>query len=101
METTISTVIERDSVAPPRRRSGRFFYRGIAIAAILTVFAGFARTYFLKAWTGAPALPLLIHVHGLVFSLWLLLFLGQTILVARRRMGWHRRLGVVGGRWRP
>lgn len=79
------------------RRRERLFYVGMAVAILVTVFAGFSRSYFLKAHFGTPELSLLLHVHGLVFTSWILLFLGQTTLVAARRTDIHRRLGVFGG----
>lgn len=83
-------------------RRDRRFFTGMALAALLTVFAGFAPSYYLKAAFGRPAIsglqPLspLLHVHGLVFTGWIVLFLVQTRLIAARRVGLHRRLGVAG-----
>jgi hypothetical protein len=78
------------------RRRERLFYVGMALAILITVFAGFSRSYFLKAQFGTPPLSLLLHVHGLVFTSWILLFLIQTTLIAARRKDIHRRLGVFG-----
>jgi hypothetical protein len=78
------------------KRRTRRFYVGMAIAILITVFAGFSRTYFLKAQFGTPELSLLLHIHGLVFTGWVLFFLSQTTLVAARRTDIHRRLGVAG-----
>lgn len=81
----------------------RVFYSGMAIVMALTVFAGFAPSYYLR-WladgpattvSGAPVTPL-IHLHGALFSAWVALFLVQTALVAKRRVRLHRRLGVAG-----
>lgn len=72
------------------------FYTWVAVAAALIVFAGFARTYYLKELFGTRSLPLLLHVHGLVMTLWFVLFLVQVRLVAARRTDLHRRLGVIG-----
>jgi hypothetical protein len=66
-------------------------------AAIVTVLAGFGETYYFQPITGAPRLPLLIHLHGLVFSAWMALLLAQTILVAAGRVDVHRRFGAAGG----
>ena len=44
-----------------------------------------------------PSLPPLVHVHGALFSGWILLFLVQTTLVATRRTDLHRKLGIGGG----
>jgi hypothetical protein len=35
-------------------------------------------------------------VHGAVFTAWVLLFVVQTTLVARRQLATHRRLGLLG-----
>ena len=66
----------------------------IGVAAI--VFAGFARTYFLRPLFFRAPLPLLLHVHGAVITSWILLFFTQTCLIAAHRVDWHRRLGIVG-----
>ena len=83
------------SVIGTRRRSRRF-YVGVAVAIGITVFAGFSRSYFLKSYYGTPELSLLLHVHGFVFTSWVLLFLAQTTLVAIDRPDLHRKLGVGG-----
>jgi hypothetical protein len=56
---------------------------------------GFARTYYFKELFGTRALPLALHVHGLVMSAWLIVFIAQTWLIALQRVAWHRRLGVL------
>ena len=47
---------------PESRRSSALqgLYRWAAIVAALVVFAGFAQTYYLKAWFGTPTLPTLV-----------------------------------------
>src|SRR5687767_15519245 len=82
------------------------FFPGMAVAAAATVFFGFAPTYYLKSFTHtavyptglpvSPSLPALVHVHALVFTAWILLFLVQTALIAADRPRLHRRLGVAG-----
>jgi hypothetical protein len=78
------------------RRRTRRFYVGMAIAITITVFAGFSRSYFLKSWYGTPELSRLLHVHGLVFTAWVLFFLSQAVLVATGRTYLHRRMGIGG-----
>ena len=57
------------------KRRERLFYTGMAVAFMITVFAGFAPTYFLRPYFDArPLLPLL-HLHGFVFTSWIVLFL--------------------------
>ena len=76
---------------------GRWFYVGFAVLAAAVVFEGFERTYYLKNIFGTPSLPLLLHIHGIVFTLWLVLFAAQVLLVNVRRTDVHRRLGAAGG----
>lgn len=79
------------------RRRERLFYVGISVVVAATVFAGFAPTYFLKSYFGSPPLTPLLHLHGLVFTSWIVLLLAQTTLVAANRTDLHRRLGILGG----
>ena len=76
----------------------------MAIGMALTVFAGFAPTFYLRpafsnrpTITGATSLTTLAQIHGVVFTLWVILFIVQTALVARQRLATHRRLGIAGG----
>jgi hypothetical protein len=74
----------------------RFFYTGMAIAAAVAVFVGFAPTYFLRPYFQATSLAPILRLHGLVFTAWILLLLTQTSLVAAHRTDLHRRLGFAG-----
>jgi hypothetical protein len=82
----------------------RVFYGSIAVALALTVVVGFGPTYFFPIFTrspqstltGGPVAPL-VHVHAALFSAWVLLFIGQTTLVAQSKLAVHRRLGIAGG----
>jgi hypothetical protein len=76
--------------------SDRRFYRWAAAALVLIVFVGFARSFYLRAEFGRQALPLSLHLHGVVLTWWFMLFFVQTYLVAARRVDLHRRLGVFG-----
>jgi hypothetical protein len=90
---------------PVSRRTGGFFV-AMAIAAMLTVLLGFSPSYYLRSVTGATryptglpislSLPPLIHLHAIVFSAWIFLFLAQSTLVAAGRTDIHRRLGLAG-----
>ena len=79
------------------KRRERLFYTGMAVAFVLTVFAGFARTFYLRPhFRTQPLIPLLA-LHGIVFTSWIALLLTQTTLVATKRTRTHMRLGVAGG----
>lgn len=84
------------TVAPPRpvgAHYDRLFYTGMAIAAAVVVFVGFAPTYFLRGGYQTTPLPIYLQVHGALFTMWIALFIAQTSLVAVRRTSVHRRLG--------
>jgi hypothetical protein len=83
------------STVTPDSREQRFFV-GMAAAVALTAFVGFAPTYYLKGLFGAPSLSPLLHLHGLLSTLWIVLFVSQTSLVATGHTRVHRRLGLVG-----
>lgn len=75
----------------------------MAVLLAVTVFVGFARTYYLQPFADGPALTAagkpftpLLHVHGVLFTAWVVFFIAQTAFVARRRVATHRRLGLAG-----
>lgn len=75
----------------------RFFFVVMACALIVTVFAGFAPTFYLRgSFAQTRPMSALLHVHGLVFSAWVSLFLIQTLLIARGSRRLHQRLGWIG-----
>jgi hypothetical protein len=78
-----------------RRYENRFF-ASMAVVFLFIIFIGFARTYYLAGVFKAPLPNLLVHMHGAVFSLWMLLFITQISLVAVHRVDLHRRLGMFG-----
>jgi hypothetical protein len=87
-------------------RRDRTFFVGMGIAAMATVFFGFAPSYYLKSITHLAHYPTglpvsqsftpLVHVHAIVFTCWILLFVTQSTLVAAGRTDIHRRLGIAG-----
>jgi hypothetical protein len=74
----------------------RIFYTGMAMAAAVAVFVGFAPTYYLRPYFQTTSLAPILRLHGLVFTAWILLLLTQTSLVAAHRTDLHRRLGFAG-----
>ena len=89
------TAAAADAARAVRRRE-RLFYTGMAAVFLVVVFAGFARTYYLRPYFDTASLGPLLHLHGVIFSSWLVLLLAQTLLVAANRTRLHRRLGVAG-----
>lgn len=79
------------------RTAGRHdLYSIFALVAFAIVFAGFARTFFLRFLFASPKMPLYLYLHGLLFSGWFALFFIQSRLIASHRVDLHRRLGMVG-----
>jgi hypothetical protein len=82
-------------VHPVNRKTERIFFGGMAILLCVVVVTGFARTYFLAGMTRAPLGSSILHVHGAVFTLWMVLYLVQSALISVRRVAWHRSLGTI------
>ena len=62
----------------------RLFFSGMTVAFAVIVFIGFAPTYFLRPLSDQPGLPWLVHLHGALFSAWILLRLIQQLVAVKR-----------------
>jgi uncharacterized membrane protein YozB (DUF420 family) len=86
------------TITSDRSLSERRFYTGIAIAILATVLVGFSRSFFLAPMF--PEIPAptetIFYVHGVFFTLWILMFVAQVSLIGRGKAGLHRKLGPVG-----
>jgi len=98
MATATAQVNVRPKVAAKRPGSvyDHVFFSGMAMLILATVFAGFAPSYYFAGVFRAPLPNTIIHVHGAVFSCWILLLITQTSLVSAGRVDIHRRLGIAG-----
>jgi hypothetical protein len=90
--------LQRPAAHQPSKRAGFSFYSWVAVGTFLIIFAGFAGTFYLKVFFGTRPLPYYLHLHGLIFTTWFVLFFIQAPLVARHRIDLHRRLGTFGAR---
>jgi hypothetical protein len=80
-----------------RRLFDRRLFLAAAVVFPLIVLAGFARTYYAKMAFGTPPLPSnLVHVHGLVMTAWVVLFIAQVRFISSKRVRLHQRLGYAG-----
>jgi hypothetical protein len=86
----------KPAVGLPGRRYDHLFFSAMALLMLVTVFVGFARTYYLAGVFHAPLPSLIIHLHGAAFSCWMLLLVTQISLVSAGRVDLHRRLGIAG-----
>ena len=82
----------------PRLHPGydNLFFSAMAAVALIVVLVGFARTYFLAGLLRAALPNLLVHIHAVAFTLWIIFFIAQISLVASRRVDLHRRVGPLG-----
>jgi hypothetical protein len=85
----------RDRTVTARRRNHQF-YVGVTLFLIATVVTGFWPSYFGRLLTGSVTRPLVMHLHGAVFTGWMALLLLQVTLAATGRVRAHRRVGKVG-----
>ena len=80
------------------QRERRFFLI-MAIAMSATIIAGFSLNLAMARSTFA--VPLLYHVHGVIFMGWLALFIAQSYTIATGRRALHVQLGKVAYLWVP
>jgi hypothetical protein len=78
-------------------RRDRVFFTSMAFIATFVVFAGFAPSFFLAfANNEARHLSPIYHIHGAAFTLWMLFYINQNLLIARGKPATHMRLGKFG-----
>lgn len=93
------TAFDRLSGASRTNVIDRWIYVFTAVSFIVIVLAGFVPDSLAKL--GAihagqrPPFPLVLHIHAVLMGSFLLLLLGQTVLVATGRRAWHMQLGVA------
>lgn len=80
---------------PVNRTMERVFFTGMAFLMCACVYIGFGPTYFRAGMVRAPLFSPILHIHGAVFTLWIVLFTTQVVLVAAHRVKWHRSLGTI------
>jgi hypothetical protein len=94
-------VIEPPPRAPRLMRLQRtrvlehYMFSTTAALFVAIVFAGFGRTYYLHGMVAAPLPSVIVHVHGLLMTLWVALFVVQVTLVSAKQIRAHQRLGYA------
>jgi hypothetical protein len=83
-----------DSLQKSRATAGRRFY--VVMALVLAAIAIFGFSHTVPGDFGIPGFPVLLWVHGAVFTAWVVLFVAQPVLTMRKSVRWHRRLGWAG-----
>ncbi|HEY5068298.1 MAG TPA: hypothetical protein VII37_00880 [Candidatus Acidoferrum sp.] len=96
MGTAVATSTVKVRAGVPGRKYDHVFFSAMALLLLGSVFLGFAHSYYLAGMFHAPLPSAIIHVHGALFSSWILFLLAQTTLVAAGRTDVHRRIGIAG-----
>jgi hypothetical protein len=74
----------------------RYFYLSMSLVMAALVVWGFSHTVDANLIHASPPRPLLLWIHGAVFSTWMIFFILQSALVRVRRVSVHRFLGWFG-----
>jgi hypothetical protein len=80
-----------------RRPSDRGLYLAAAIAFPLVVLIGYFKSYYFSAFFDVkPLANNLIHLHGIVMSVWVIYFVAQVALIRSKNVKLHMTLGMAG-----
>jgi FtsH-binding integral membrane protein len=98
MPTTVEShrAVTQTVAAVPGRRFDHYFFSGTAWLMLVCVLVGFGPTYFLAGVFNAPLPSRIIHIHGALFTCWMLLLGAQNSLAWARRMDIHKKVGLFG-----
>jgi hypothetical protein len=99
----MATLAERRVQRARHISADRWFYSGMAALLAAVMFAGFAPSYYLHGdapldvgtYLDRPLQPIrgLFLLHGAAFSAWFALQLAQSLLIAGKKLAWHKWLG--------
>lgn len=82
--------------------AGRRLLAAFTLVLAAVFFAGFAHSYYLRPlFVQRHVLPSVVHVHGILMTAWVVLFVAQVVLAYRHRLDLHRKLGVFGAYLAP
>lgn len=79
-----------------RKLLDRYFYLGMSLLVAAVVAFGFGHTIGANLLHPDTPRPLILHIHAVVFSSWVALFIAQSALVRVSKVAIHRRLGIFG-----
>jgi hypothetical protein len=72
------------------------FFSVMSVLIVVLIIAGFSNTYLPKVAGNTVQLPRILHIHALVFFIWIMFFVFQTTSILRGKVALHRRLGNWG-----
>ncbi len=96
LDRAAAPVVEAPESKFARRWTARLLYPIVVSILSALVIWGFWPTYFGPLLSGDVGRPFIVHLHGAVFTGWLMLLMTQALLAASGRIDLHRRIGTVG-----
>lgn len=95
----MATLAHRPARTP--LQAERIFFLSMMAALLVLVAWGFAPSFYLRHWLAPPPTHIdrpgwfgwTFIIHGVLFTLWMLLFCVQTILIGSKRLRWHKQIG--------
>lgn len=94
MSTRVLTV--RSVANTPRSLLDRHFYFIMSLVIAAVVVYGFSHTIDINLIHPSYPRPLILYLHGAIFSAWVVLLMIQSGLIRTRNVKLHRRLGLGG-----
>lgn len=96
--TSVAVHLEKQAITanPLKTFLSRYFYLCMSLVLAALVVSGFSRTVGTNLFHANPPRPVLLWIHGTVFSTWILFFILQSALVRSRKVSVHRFLGWFG-----
>jgi hypothetical protein len=91
--STVPAVVARKV---PGRRYDKVFFTGMTVLLLVIALIGFGRSYYLAGVFRAPLPAPILHVHGALNTLWMVLLVVQASLISAKRIKWHMTLGIFG-----
>jgi hypothetical protein len=80
-----------------RRPSDRSLFLAAAVGFPLLVLIGYFRSYYFSAFFDArPIANSLVHLHGIVMTLWVVYFSAQIALIRSKNVKLHMKMGMAG-----
>jgi hypothetical protein len=94
----LATGIEKEACTTKQFKTflGRYFYLCMSLVLAALVILGFSRTVNASLFHASPPRPLLLRMHGVAFTTWVVFFIAQSALVRAKKVSVHRLLGWFG-----
>lgn len=67
-----------------------------ACLALIVVLVGFWKTFIVPSFLGTFTAPLVIYIHGALLFAWTLLLVAQAVMIRKKNLKLHRRIGWAG-----